>query len=513
MPRYAAIDIGSNSIRMLAAEVAPGSAVRILASEREVTRLGESVFRTGSISRGGHEPDLRGARQNGGAVQGAGGRRRPGGGHLRASATRGTRRSSWSAPPRRLAGRWKSISGREEARLIHLGVLSRWPQPGKRVLIVDIGGGSVEIIAARTAAWWRPSPSRSEPCVCARSFWPAIRPLRAQLHQMREFIQEKLADASRRFGDGRWDRAIATSATASAVACAIGGVPRSKRDHVDRLRVATAQVRRLYKKLSVLDLAGRRGVTGIGPRRAEIIVPGVGVLLEILERLQLPSVYYSAAGVRDGIVADLAARGVGVELARLSRDQRREVERMSVRYGGSLKHARKVAALAHVLFNSLLPLHQLPPAFGKLLEAAAYLHDIGHYVSDLSHHKHSYYLVANSDMPGFTNRERELIANLCRYHRKALPAFSHLNIRSLDAEERRALLRLIPLLRVADSLDRSHDQRVESLECQVRDGQVVLELASRSDIDLEGWAAERAGEAFRQVYEVPVAIRASKVNP
>jgi exopolyphosphatase/guanosine-5'-triphosphate,3'-diphosphate pyrophosphatase len=512
MPRYAAIDIGSNSIRMLAAEVAPGSAVRILASEREVTRLGESVFRTGSISEEAMSLTCAvlakmAARYK--ALEVAG---------VRAVATSSARDARNQAEfleraSQAIGGPVEVVSGREEARLIHLGVLSRWPQPGKRVLIVDIGGGSVEIIAAEDG---RMIEAVSRPLGAVRLreiFLAGDPPTPRQLHQMREFIQEKLADASRRFGNGRWDRVIATSATASAVACAIGGVPRSKRDHIDRLRVATAQVRRLYKKLSVLDLAGRRGVTGIGPRRAEIIVPGVGVLLEILERLRLPSVYYSAAGVRDGIVADLAARGVGVELARLSRDQRREVERMSVRYGGSLKHARKVATLAHVLFNSLLPLHQLPPAFGKLLEAAAYLHDIGHYVSDLSHHKHSYYLVANSDMPGFTNRERELIANLCRYHRKALPAFSHLNIRSLDAEERRALLRLIPLLRVADSLDRSHDQRVESLECQVRDGQVVLELASRSDIDLEGWAAERAGEAFRQVYEVPVAIRASKVNP
>jgi len=511
MPRYAAIDIGSNSIRMLAAEVAPGSAVRILASEREVTRLGESVFRSGSISEEAMSLTcavLAKMAAQYKALEVAG---------VRAVATSSVRDARNQAEfldrASQAIGRpAEVVSGREEARLIHLGVLSRWPQPGKRVLIVDIGGGSVEIIAAEDG---RMLEAVSKPLGAVRLreiLLAGDPPTPRQLHQMREFIQEKLADTFRRFGSGRWDRAIATSATASAVACAIGGVPRSKRDHIDRLRVATAQVRRLYKKLSVLDLAGRRGVTGIGPRRAEIIVPGVGVLLEILERLRLPSVYYSAAGVRDGIVADLAARGVGVELARLSRDQRREVEGMSLRYGGSLKHARKVAALAHVLFNSLLPLHQLPPAFGKLLEAAAYLHDIGHYVSDLSHHKHSYYLVANSDMPGFTNRERELIANLCRYHRKALPGSTHLNIRSLNAEERRALLRLIPLLRVADSLDRSHDQRVESLECQVRDGQVVLELASRSDIDLEGWAAERAGEAFRQVYEVPVAIRAAKVN-
>jgi exopolyphosphatase/guanosine-5'-triphosphate,3'-diphosphate pyrophosphatase len=141
-----------------------------------------------------------------------------------------------------------------------------------------------------------------------------------------------------------------------------------------------------------------------------------------------------------------------------------------------------------------------------LLQAGAYLHDVGHYVNDLSHHKHSYYLIANSDMSGFTSREREFVANLCRYHRKALPAPDHDNARALDAEERRALVLLIPLLRLADSLDRSSEQRIESIECHIRNGQAVIELSSPLDIELEQWAADRAGEVFRQVYGRPVTI-------
>jgi exopolyphosphatase/guanosine-5'-triphosphate,3'-diphosphate pyrophosphatase len=148
----------------------------------------------------------------------------------------------------------------------------------------------------------------------------------------------------------------------------------------------------------------------------------------------------------------------------------------------------------------LQSLHGLAPHIGKLLEASAYLHDVGHYVSESRHHKHSYYLVANSDLPGFTNRERELIASLCRFHRKAMPASDHASLDTLNSEERRALILLTPLLRIADSLDRSHAERVESLECSVREGQVMLKLGSKRDIDLEQWAAERTAEAFREVY-------------
>ena len=174
---------------------------------------------------------------------------------------------------------------------------------------------------------------------------------------------------------------------------------------------------------------------------------------------------------------------------------------MSRRYGVALPHARKVAAMAHVLFSDLHPLHQLAPHYGKLLEAAAYLYDAGHYVADSNHHKHSYYLVGNSDMPGFTNRERELIANLCRYHRKSMPTPMHSNWQSLNAEDKRVLLLLIPLLRLAQNLDVSHEARIQSLSARIRDGQVVLQVASSADISLEQWAAERAGDAFRQVYD------------
>jgi exopolyphosphatase/guanosine-5'-triphosphate,3'-diphosphate pyrophosphatase len=103
-------------------------------------------------------------------------------------------------------------------------------------------------------------------------------------------------------------------------------------------------------------------------------------------------------------------------------------------------------------------------------------------------------------MPGFTERERLLIANLCRYHRKNMPGPLHSAYQSLPAEEKRVLLLTIPLLRLADNLDRSHERRIENLECRLRDGEVTLQVTSRGDIDLEQWGAEQAGEVFRQVY-------------
>jgi exopolyphosphatase/guanosine-5'-triphosphate,3'-diphosphate pyrophosphatase len=143
---------------------------------------------------------------------------------------------------------------------------------------------------------------------------------------------------------------------------------------------------------------------------------------------------------------------------------------------------------------------------GKLLEAAAYLHDVGHYVSDTAHHKHSYYLVAHSDLPGFTDTERQMIALLCRYHRRTMPVSRHSPFQALDPESRRAILLLTPLLRIADSLDRSHEQRVSNLQVQLRNGSVAIALESGRDTDLEIWAAERVADSFRETYQLPLTL-------
>src|SRR4029077_5380589 len=341
------------------------------------------------------------------------------------------------------------ISGQRESRLIHLAAQSRWPHHKHRLLIIDVGGGSAAVIYSEHSHM---RVAVSKPLGAVRlteEFLKSDPPADGELHRMQDYIEEKLASAIRRVGRRRWDRVIATSGTASAAVSAINQVSQAKVDKADRLRASAAQIRQLYDELSHRNLEERRKRTGIGPKRAEIIIAGIAVLPRFLQDLQLPSLYYSAAGLRDGIIADLAMRGVGRELSELDSDQRQVVKTMAHRYGVSLPHARKVASLANTLFTSLQSLHGLPPPVGKLLEAAAYLHDVGHYVSESRHHKHSYYLVANSDLPGFTNRERELIANLCRYHRKALPMLDHTNLVALTSDDRRSLTLLIPLLRIA----------------------------------------------------------------
>lgn len=499
MPRYAAIDIGSNSVRMLAADVDAQGHLTPLAGERQVTRLGESVFAQGVISE-----------QAQGLVCGmlkkmAQTYRKLDIKAVRAVATAAVRDASnqrifLDRASEAIGSPVEIVSGQEEARLIHLGVQVRWAHPRSRILIVDIGGGSAEIIVGENGRF-REAFSRPLGAVrLAGMFCRHDPPGTDDLAALHEWIEEKASEAMRKFRGLAFQRVIATSATAAALVCAANRIPRARREEADRRRATAPQIRKLFRELSSKDLAQRRRVVGLGPRRSEIIVPGVAVLMHVLDQLQQPALYYCAAGVREGIIADLALRRVGAERSQLSGEQRKVIEETARRFGVNLAHARKTASMAHTLFESLEPLHRLAPETGKLLEAAASLYDTGRYISDTGHHKHSEYIVQNAELPGFTSRERLLIASLCRFHRKSMPGARHLAFQSLPAEDRRVLVLLIPLLRLADALDLGRAQRVQALKCTVQNGTVQLRINSQKGIDLEAWASGRVAEIFQQSY-------------
>ncbi|MBV8818142.1 MAG: Ppx/GppA family phosphatase [Acidobacteriaceae bacterium] len=510
MPRYAAVDIGSNSVRMMVAEVA-GGRTTILAQDRQVTRLGSGVFQDGRIAPEATRfvcDQLERMAETFKTYELAG---------VRAVATSAVRDASnqqefLQRAQAALGAPIEIISGQEEARLVHLGVESRQPEKTLRTLIIDVGGGSTEYIVNDRGNFASPFSRPLGAVRLTTAFLKHDPPSTLELRQMNDYILEKLVIPARKI-QPPLDRTIATSATAAAIVCAVNGIPRSRREEADQMTATQARIRELYEQLIALDVAGRRNLVGIGPRRAELIIAGTAVFLRSLEVFHQDALFYSVAGVRDGVIADLAARGVGRELSQLNQEQRAVVEEMAARYGVQPQHARKVACLAHQLFEAMQPLHGLPQVYGKLLEAAGYLHDLGHFVSNTGHHKHSQYLVWNSDMPGFTDAERHVIAALCRYHRKTAPSARHPFFSTIVPEQQRAVILLTPLLRLADSLDRGHGQSVESVAVRLGENQALIELHEARNTELELWAAEKAADLFRATYNIPLVFSRSAILP
>ena len=282
---YSAADIGSNSVRMDVVEAAPGLPPRLLATERDVARLGESVFRTGAVS-----PEALGlicsilARMSARShALGSTVRRAVATAALRDATNQqefiAVASEAWGAPV-------EVISGEEEARLIQRGVRSRLPHCPGNLLIIDVGGGSTEIICDGRA-WSLPLGALRLQMLCLQD------------DELFQFIREQAAPALEALAGVPVSQVIGTSATARAATT--GGTTGGT--------VTTAHVREFYRSVCSLDLAGRRALEGIGPQRAEVIIPGTAVLLHVLETLRLPGLTYSPAGVRDGIIADLSACG------------------------------------------------------------------------------------------------------------------------------------------------------------------------------------------------------------
>src|SRR5205823_9555044 len=244
-----------------------------LASSRQVTRLGESVFRNGRISQSAMDLCCNVLAQMAAEYRVAGviGVRAVGTSALRDAGNQDEFLKRASAA---LQAPVEVISGQEEARLIHLGVQSRWPHPTQRVLMIDVGGGSAELILSEHGRMSQAFSKQLGALRLTEVFLKNDPPTPRELHRMEEYIEERIVDAVRRFGRAPYDRAIATSATAAAVVCAVNRIPRAKRDSADRLRASASQVGKFYHAVAARDLESRRKIPGLGPKRAEIIVPG-----------------------------------------------------------------------------------------------------------------------------------------------------------------------------------------------------------------------------------------------
>ena len=317
MPRYAAIDVGSNSIRLLVAAVDSKGRFETLASDRQVVRLGTGVFRDGKLSESSMDLACRVLERMTSEYR-----------DFKVEAVRavGTSALRDASNQVEFVARASAImrtplyviSGVDEARLVQRGVQARWPHLRKPVLIVDIGGGSAQLILSENGRLVDSFSKQLGAVRLTEVYLKTDPPDPREIARLQKHVRDRLAGPLERFGHGNIHRMIATSSTAAAVVCAVNEIKRSKRDDADTLAATSKQVRDLFQKVSSLDLEGRAAVTGVGPRRAEIIVAGVAVLSEIMEALGQSKLHYSIAGVRDGVVADLAAAAMAGDSAMAS---------------------------------------------------------------------------------------------------------------------------------------------------------------------------------------------------
>jgi exopolyphosphatase/guanosine-5'-triphosphate,3'-diphosphate pyrophosphatase len=496
MPTFAAIDIGSNSCRLKIAKVV-AHRLKTLAEDREVTRLGASVFESGSVSPEAMEATLRALKRFQRAVQ------LHGVDQIRVAATSAMRdarnAAAFQAWVKAETG-WniEIISGLEEGRLIHLGVIgpgliSGEPVVTGKVLLVDLGGGSCEITLSERK---RIRETISLPLGAVRltqEFLAADPAPTDELTRMGRLISRELRRAQRRIQPGKVTHVIATSGTAAALsaACAADG------------SVPARAVRKLAAKLAKMKLLERAAVPGIGPRRAEIIVAGAQVFSELLETFGLPGFRYSPLGLRDGILAQMLAE----QDARATAHREFEHERWESvlatarRYGVDPRQAEPVRTHAVQLFRELKALHQLPAEYEGWLAAAAILQDTGKFINHQGHHRHTQYIVSSSEIYGYTPLQRTVVSAIARYIGKSRPQPGDRALRNIPAEEHKNVHRAVVLLRLAVALNQDRASDVLRVAARVYPKRIYLEVKpGRTGAELELWSLRKEADYFREVF-------------
>ncbi len=507
MPTFAAVDVGSNSVRLKIAKLVRGR-LETIHEDREVTRLGESVFRSGLLDPKAIAQTVKVLRRfhRAATTYGVDAVR-----VVATSAMRDTRNASSFLEWVRSTTGWRVeiISGIEEGRLIHFGVvlnsrLNTWP-----LLLMDLGGGSCELTVSVDC---QIRSMVSLPLGAVRLTEEFIQndpPKKKETERLRQFIAEEVGRLERRMR--RWSPklAIATSGTAAALAdLAQNFDKRSPKPNY----ISTRVMDRIVDELSKRSLAQRRALPGLGPKRAEIIIAGATVYAELAERFGLPGIQYSPLGLRDGLLAQMAA-----EYDRhTSLGRRIETERQSglaeaaEHYGADIPFADHVRDLTMQLFRQLKPIHRLPDDYAEWLSAAAMLHEIGSFINRTGRHRHAYYLIANSELYGFTAEQRRLIAAIARYMGKSKPSPQERTLRLLSPLDRQLVPRAVVLLRMARALNLGRKGAVEAVRAKVQDSEVELKLrAKRGGADLELWSLLKEKSYFREVFGRDLVAEAS----
>lgn len=519
MARLAAIDLGSNALRLRIVDAEEGAATvdgrpegivfRDVHSLRVPVRLGSEVFVTGKLAAGSIGQACDALREFRRALDSANVS------VYRAVATSAVRDARDGhvlvERARREAGiELEVVEGIEEARLIQIAVSKRLPLAGSRALLFDVGGGSTEFTlidkgeVLLSVSLPLGSVRLLETYVLGEGGGGVVD--RKRLRLLDEQITRILSELSPELLAQPIDHLIGTGGNVETLAdlcpTASGLDP-----HATTKAIDVGAMKALMQKMGALSSEQRREQYGLRPDRADTIVPASRVFAAIAERFRKQRIVAPGVGLKEGLLLELAEKHFRVW------DSEHEVRsvlgaclRLGERYHFDRAHGEIVERFAGVLFDATQPLHGLPARDRLLLQAAAILHDVGDFVRYDGHHKHSYYLITHADIMGLSAIEREVVANVARYHRKGGPELTHSNFQALGKDDRVRVRVLSSLLRVADALDREHLGKVRGLTAQVDGRKLRLSLRGEQERDLEEWSAREKADLLREVLALDVEL-------
>ena len=502
--RLAAIDIGSNSVRMLIADVSSGGIIRVVDELKAAPRLGAGVSATGAL---GHAAMTSAVEALGRMATLA---RQMGATRIDVVATSAVRDASnrdvFVGLVRRATGlEIRVLEGNEEAELAFRSALAHFELGSGRAVVLDIGGGSLEIalsadgLIERLASLPLGAVRLTEEFLADGDRRRRVRKLRKATRAALKGIPMRAWRGARVIGSGGTFTNLAGMylARQSAVTA----------QTVHATTMPRVEVEHILDMLEDLSPAERLEIPGLNAGRADIIVAGIAVAAEVLARLDARTLTVSRYGIREGLL--LKAADITPTIADPGEARERSLLEFAMRCHYDAPHAHHVRELALSLFDAVGDRLDCEPGDRQLLADAALLHDVGYHINYEKHHKHSYHLILHAAFLGVSPTEQVVIANVARYHRGAAPKKTHRNFGMLDKPTRQRIRRLAALLRVADGLDRGHVGAVGRIKVRwlVRAVRITpVPRTSRHALRLELWAATRKAGLLADLADRPVEI-------
>lgn len=505
--RVAAIDIGSNSIHLVVAEIEADGRFRVLDRAKENVRLGSRTLTEGSLAPEAMELGL----QTLGSFKMLA--ERQGANRIQAVATCAVREAKNGGEfvkraKDELGLRIDVVPGREEARLIYLGASHALDLRHEPSVIVDIGGGSVELILTEDGDAKVLHSVKLGVTRLTEKFLQGDPPTAKSLKALSDYVAKQVDPVVESFRNRGVRRVIGTSGTMLNLIALAGhrrGTP--PEGYLDNFEVGADEISILRRVLQKADRRARSQMKGLDAKRVDTIVPGAVVADHVLRTLRAVKLVGCTWSLREGVLLDFIARHPRkiADAEHFADPRRRSVARLRRRFGDYAGHAEHVMALSEQLFDQLHGDLGLPPESRELLGYAALLHDIGHHIGHKDHQHHTYYLITNCELLGFRRDEIETMAIVARYHRKALPKDTDNTLASLSKQDRRNVRSMISLLRLADGLDRTHYGVVREVSITRRGRRLVVGLRTGGDdAGMEVWEGNRRAALLAQILDVDI---------
>ena len=397
-----------------------------------------------------------------------------------------------------------AISGKKEAELIAQAVQHAVSFDDETVLMVDIGGGSVEFMLGTKDERYYSASKKIGAARMAAQFVDHDPITSEEIEKLRRHFENELEDLFAAVEEHNVRTIVGSSGTMENIADMIADRQSITASvTLNELTYTRSSYKQFHKKFIKMDRQARLDQSGLEEKRVDIITPGLVLLDLLIDNCGIEQVKISESALREGMILNYINNETGALdlqlLADFPEPRRRSVFELLRKCDWHEKHSTHVSKMALQLFDAFQNDLDLPDEDRELLEYAGYMHDIGYYISHRKHHKHALYIIRHADLKGFTEDEINIMANVARYHRRSTPKKRHKRYRKMDKSLQERVKKLSGLLRVADGLDRSHYQNVQQLEIEEEDDNITLYITTEGDPELEIWGAQRKSYLFEEI--------------